>query len=71
MYLRGISRYRELRTLNKHAKTQTTIVKKLLIFRCTGEEGDVVKDKQVKEKGNNFHKDEEVYRVKFTIHVVT
>lgn len=62
MYLRGISLYRELRTLNKH-----TIVKKLLIFRCTGEEGDVVKDKQVKEKGNNFHKDEEVYRVKFTI----
>lgn len=67
MYLRGISLYRELRTLKKHAKTQTTIVKKLFIFRCTGEEGDVVKDKQVKEKGNNFHKDEEVYRVKFTI----
>lgn len=61
MYLRGISLYRELRTLNKHAKTQTTIVKKLLIFRCTEEEGDIVKDKQVKEKGNNFPKDEEVY----------
>lgn len=67
MYLRGISLYRELRTLNKHAKTQTTIVKKLFILRCTGEEGDVVKDKQVKEKGNNFPKDEEVYRVTFTI----
>lgn len=27
----------------------------------------MVKEKQVKEKGNNFPKDEEVYRVKFTI----
>lgn len=61
MYLRGIFFQRELRIFNKYVKMQIIIVKKLLIFCCIGEEGDIVKDKQVKEKGNNFFKDEEVY----------
>lgn len=48
-----ISLYRELIPLNKH---------QLFMCCCTGKEGEVVKDKQLKEKGQTFIK-----RVKFTI----